>query len=125
METAMVFVIGVLFAVAVYLLLSKAIVRMLIGVVILGNAANLLIFTIGRITAEIPPIVASGEYLPAEGAANPVPQALILTAIVIGFAMSSFFSVLAFRAYQDLNADDTDKMRSAEPENAPKPPLSY
>mgnify|MGYP000701451104 FL=1 len=54
-----------------------------------------------------------------------MPQALILTAIVIGFAMFSFLLVLAFRSYQALDADNTDNMRVAEPEHAPNPPLSY
>ena len=57
--------------------------------------------------------------------ANPLPQALILTAIVIGFAMFAFLSVLVFRAYQDLDADHTDHMRLAEPDGDPKPPLEY
>eukprot|EP00873_Tetraselmis_striata_P032665 jgi/Tetstr1/452929/TSEL_039965.t1 len=98
---------------------------MLLGVAILGNGVNLLIFTIGRLTAEVPPIVPAGEYFPLEGSANPLPQALILTAIVIGFALFSFLLVLGYRAYQELDADNTDNMRVAEPENAPRPPLSY
>ena len=67
----------------------------------------------------------AGEYFPLEGSANPLPQALILTAIVIGFALFSFLLVLGYRAYQELDADNTDNMRVAEPENAPRPPLSY
>ncbi|MOA67764.1 Na(+)/H(+) antiporter subunit C [compost metagenome] len=54
-----------------------------------------------------------------------MPQALILTAIVIGFSMFAFLLVLAFRAYQSLDADNTDTMRLAEPERSPSPPLSY
>ena len=72
-----------------------------------------------------PPIVPPGLYAPVPGAANPLPQALILTAIVIGFAMFVFLLVLAWRAYQTLDADDTDHMRLAEPEGGPRPPLSY
>ncbi|SDG38234.1 Na+/H+ antiporter subunit C [Pelagibacterium luteolum] len=125
MEVALAGLIGLFVAAAVYLLLSKAIIRMLLGVAILGNAVNLLIFTVGRLTPEIPPIVAAGEYLPIEGSANPLPQALILTAIVIGFALLSFLLVLGYRAYQELDADNTDNMRLAEPEDAPRPPLSY
>ena len=54
-----------------------------------------------------------------------MPQALILTAIVIGFALLSFLLVLGYRAYQELDADNTDNMRIAEPQDAPRPPLSY
>ena len=72
----------------------------------------------------VPPIAAEGTTAPLLGA-NPLPQALILTAIVIGFAMFSFLLVLAFRAYQTLDADNTDTMRVAEPVDEPNPPLSY
>ena len=123
-ETVFAVLIGVFFAVAVYLLLSKAVIRMLLGISILGNAVNLLIFTAGRLTREVPPIVTSGTELVAPYA-NPLPQALILTAIVIGFAMFTFLLVLGYRAYQELDADNTDTMRLAEPEKAPLPPLTY
>ncbi|WP_332717171.1 Na+/H+ antiporter subunit C [Pelagibacterium mangrovi] len=125
MEVALAALIGLFFTIAIYLLLSKAVIRMLLGMAILGNGVNLLIFTIGRLTVEVPPIVPAGEYLPLEGSANPLPQALILTAIVIGFALLSFMLVLGYRAYQELDADNTDNMRIAEPEDAPRPPLSY
>lgn len=125
MEQALAVLIGMFFAVAVYLILSKAIIRMLLGIVILGNAVNLLIFTAGRLTREVPPIVPDGVSQIEGDFANPLPQALILTAIVIGFALFSFLLVLGYRAYQELDADDTDTMRLAEPERAPRPPLSY
>ena len=98
---------------------------MLLGVVILGNGVNLVIFAAGRLTPEVPPIVPAGLDAPAGAIANPLPQALILTAIVIGFAMFSYLLVLSFRAYQSLSADNTDAMRLAEPEDHPQPPLSY
>lgn len=125
MEYAFAPVIGLFFAAAIYLILSKAIIRMLTGIAILGNGVNLLIFTAGRLTREVPPIVPEGQNAPAEIFANPLPQALILTAIVIGFAMFAFLLVLGYRAYQELDADNTDTMRLAEPEKGPRPPLSY
>ncbi len=124
-EFALSALIGLFFAVSIYLILSKAIIRMLLGITILGNGVNLLIFTLGRITREVPPIVPDGLLQPATTTANPLPQALILTAIVIGFALFTFLLVLGYRAYQELDADNTDNMRLAEPENAPRPPLSY
>ncbi|KQX41998.1 cation:proton antiporter [Devosia sp. Root436] len=117
--------VGCFVALGVYLLLSRSVIRMLIGMTILGNGVNLLIFTAGRLTREIAPIVPAGLEQPDGPIANPLPQALILTAIVIGFAMFSFLLVLAFRAYQSLDADNTDTMRVAEPVNEPNPPLSY
>ncbi len=124
-EVAMAALVGAFFTIAVYLLLSRAVIRMLLGIAILGNGVNLLIFTLGRITREVPPIVPGDLKQPLEPIANPLPQALILTAIVIGFALFTFLLVLGYRAYQELDADDTDNMRLAEPENAPRPPLSY
>jgi len=125
METVFALLVGLFFAAAVYLLLSKAVIRMLLGIALLGNAVNLLIFTAGRLTREVPPIVADGDQTISGPFANPLPQALILTAIVIGFAMFTFLLVLGYRAYQELDAENTDTMRLSEPENAPRPPLTY
>jgi multicomponent Na+:H+ antiporter subunit C len=86
---------------------------------------NLLILLAGRLTREIPPIITAGSTQPSGAVANPLPQALILTAIVIGFAMFAFLLVLGYRAYQTLDAENTDNMRMAEPEGEPRPPLSY
>ena len=116
---------GVFFTAAIYLMLSRAIVRMLLGLVLLGNAVNLTILVAGRLTRFIPPIALGSAHAPLPGGANPLPQALILTAIVIGFAMFSFLLVLGYRAYQSLEADDTDQMRVAEPPGGPRPPMSY
>jgi multicomponent Na+:H+ antiporter subunit C len=125
MDYVLAALIGCFSALGVYLLLSRSVIRMLLGMTIFGNGVNLLIFTAGRLTREVAPIIPSGLDQPEGVIANPLPQALILTAIVIGFAMFSFLLVLAFRAYQSLDADDTDTMRVAEPVDEPNPPLSY
>ncbi len=125
MDYVLAALVGCFVALGVYLLLSRSVIRMLLGMTILGNGVNLLIFTAGRLTREVAPIVPPGLEQPDGPIANPLPQALILTAIVIGFAMFSFLLVLAFRAYQTLDADNTDTMRVAEPVDEPNPPLSY
>ena len=125
MEYVLAALVGCFFTLGIYLLLSRSVIRMLIGMTIFGNGVNLLIFTAGRVTREVAPIVAPGLLQPEGPIANPLPQALILTAIVIGFAMFSFLLVLTFRAYETHDADKTDTMRLAEPEHAPNPPLSY
>lgn len=125
MDYVLAALVGCFVALGIYLLLSRSLIRMLLGIVVLGNGINLLIFTAGRLTRAIAPIVPPGLSQPAGPIANPLPQALILTAIVIGFAMFSFLLVLAYRAYQSLDADNTDAMRIAEPDDAPHPPLSY
>jgi multicomponent Na+:H+ antiporter subunit C len=125
MEPVLAALVGLFVAAAIYLILSRALIRVLLGIVLLGNAINLLIFVAGRLTHAVPPIIPKGAKLPALGAANPLPQALILTAIVIGFAMFAFLIVLALRAHEAMDADDTDHMRLAEPEHQPQPPLEY
>ncbi|MEO1102268.1 MAG: Na+/H+ antiporter subunit C [Pseudomonadota bacterium] len=122
METVLCIVVGLFFAVGIYLMLSPRFVRILLGISIFGNAVNLLIFTGGRLTEATPPIL--GGVASVQDAANPLPQALILTAIVIAFSIFAFLLVLAFRAYQALDTDDVDEMRLAEP-TPDRPPLGY
>ena len=123
-ETPLIVLDGLFFAAAIYLMLSRHIVRILIGVALLGNAVNLLLFVAGRVTREIPPVVTAGDALPAS-AANPLPQALILTAIVISFSFFAFLMVLGYRAWQTLETDDTSGMRFSEPEEAVGPGAEY
>jgi multicomponent Na+:H+ antiporter subunit C len=125
MEALLVALVGLFVAVGVYLMLSRALVRMLLGVVVLGNGVNLLIFVAGRLTRAVPPIIPKGAAGPEAYFANPLPQALILTAIVIGFAIFAFFAVLALRTYESMDADNTDHMRLSEPEQQPRLPPEY
>lgn len=125
MDVMLAVLIGIFFVAAIYLLLSRALIRMLLGLVLLGNAVNLLILVAGRLTRALPPIIPAGVETPGFPGANPLPQALILTAIVIGFSMFVFLLVLTYRAYQSLDADNTDTMRLAEPKASPRPPMSY
>jgi len=83
MEAAFALLAGAFVATAVYLLLSRSLLRTLLGVAVLGNGINLLILVAGRLTRRAPPIVPVGQATPAGYFANPLPQALILTAIVI------------------------------------------
>lgn len=126
MEALLSLLVGALFTVSIYLMLSRHIIRVLMGVAILGNAVNLLIFTAGRVTREAPPIIpGDAATLDASVVANPLPQALILTAIVISFSFFAFLLVLGYRAFQELKTDDTDGMRVAEPVDEPAPPTGY
>ncbi|MBX3569832.1 MAG: Na+/H+ antiporter subunit C [Rhizobiaceae bacterium] len=125
METAFAGLVAIFFAAAFYLMLSRHLIRIVLGVAILGNAVNLLIFTAGRVVRETAAIVPEGADMPPAGAANALPQALILTAIVISFSFLAFLLVLAYRAYQELGTDDTDGMRVAEPAEEPPPPMGY
>ncbi|WP_412051663.1 MULTISPECIES: Na+/H+ antiporter subunit C [unclassified Hoeflea] len=125
MEPIFALLVGALFTVAIYLFLSKHIIRVLMGAAILSNGVNLLIFTTGRVTREVPPIIPGGADTLTGAAANPLPQALILTAIVISFSFFAFLLVLSYRTFHVLKTDDSDKMRVAEPVGEPVPPLRY
>ncbi len=129
MELFLSLVVAALFSVAVYLLLGRSFIRVVLGIMIMSNAVNLLIFTAGRIyhsppdgvgPAEVrPPLIAEDALVLDSITANPLPQALILTAIVIGFSLLAFILVLCLRAYSDLGTLDTDRMRVAEPFERP------
>jgi len=110
MEIVMAFVIGFLFMAAVYLILSKSLLRIIIGTGLLSHGAHLLILTMGGLTGEAPPVLKDG----AKTFADPLPQALILTAIVISFGVTAFFLVLAYRSYQELETDDISLMRGSD-----------
>jgi len=125
MEAGFSVLIGIFFAVAVYLMMSTQLVRLMLGITILGNGVNLLIFTSGRLMREVPPLIPSNLDVPAEATANPLPQALVLTAIVISFSFLAFLLVLSFRNYQELGTDDVNQMRVAEPEGEAEPPQGY
>lgn len=115
MEAALALLIGLVVAVSVYLMLSGHLVRYLFGLVLLSNAANLVIFAAGRLTYGAPPLIEDGAYALARPAANALPQALVLTAIVIGFGLLTFALILVYRAYQALGTVEGDAMRVAEP----------
>lgn len=114
MEILLSAAIGVLVAAAAYLLLARDLPRALLGFVLLGTAANLSIFAAGRIGTMVPPLVDQGASALAAGAANPLPQALVLTAIVIGFGLAAFTLVLIRSAQGGLGTVSADEMHEAE-----------
>ncbi|MFC3608122.1 NADH-quinone oxidoreductase subunit K [Stutzerimonas tarimensis] len=108
------FAISLVAGCSVYLILSRHIVRIVLGMAMLGAAVNLVIFYAGRILSDAPAVMRAGETtLPAE-AANALPQALVLTAIVIGFALTAFFAALALQAFRSLGSVDTREIDAAE-----------
>ncbi|OCS92583.1 Na(+)/H(+) antiporter subunit C [Caryophanon latum] len=112
MEIVMAFVIGFLFMAATYLMLSRSLLRIIIGTGLLSHGAHLLILTMGGLSGEAPPVLADG--VEASQFADPLPQALILTAIVISFGVTAFILVLAYRAYQSLETDNTAMMKGSD-----------
>ncbi|WP_046862568.1 NADH-quinone oxidoreductase subunit K [Microvirga massiliensis] len=114
MEPAFALAFGIMVSVSAYLILSRNVLRIVLGLLVLGNAANMAIFLSGRIGTRIPPLVPDGGITIA-ASANPLPQALILTAIVISFALVAFTAVLFESANRRLGTVDTEAMREAEP----------
>lgn len=110
MEILMAIVIGVLFMTATYLILSKSLLRIIVGTGLLSHGAHLLILTMGGLKRGAAPLL--GEN--AEQYTDPLPQALILTAIVISFGVTAFLLVLAYRSYQELGTDNLEQMRGNE-----------
>ena len=115
MEELTAIVVGLLTACAVYLMLARNVLRFIFGLVLISNAANLVIFLSGGLTEGTPPLIPEGGTALGPGAANALPQALVLTAIVIGFGLFAFALILMFRAYSTLGTLDSDEMRLAEP----------
>ncbi len=116
MEALLAIAIGVLVAASVYLMLARNLLRFIFGLVLISNAANLTIFVAGGLTEFTPPLIPEGADAPVELVANALPQALVLTAIVIGFGLFAFALVLVFRAYTSLGTLFSDEMRVAEPQ---------
>ena len=115
MEALTAILVGVLVAASVYLMLAPSFLRFLFGLILLSNAANLVIFASGRMTEGAPALVPEGAYVPDGVVGNALPQALVLTAIVIGFGLFAFTLALAFEAYRRLRTMETEEMREAEP----------
>ena len=117
--------ISVVVAAAVYLSLSRDLFRVVIGLTLLGAATNLVVFSAGRFASIKPPLLSSIADAPAAAASNPLVQALVLTAIVISFALLCFSLVLGARLRTAANSDDTRTLQSAEPPagDAVKPPV--
>ena len=110
MEYLIAVVIGVLFFSGVYLLLSRTLLRVLVGTCLLSHGTLLVLITMGKLMRGDAPILGglATHYI------DPLPQALILTAIVIGFGVTAFIIVLSYRAFQSLDSDDTEDFRGME-----------
>ncbi|WP_462382888.1 Na+/H+ antiporter subunit C [Pseudomonas sp. Marseille-QA0892] len=103
MEALFAITLGVLTASGVYLLLRARIYPVVMGLTLISYAVNLFLFAMGRLGTGVPAVIGkSAEY------GDPLPQALVLTAIVIGFAMTAFVVVLSLRAIGEVKTDHVD-----------------
>jgi multicomponent Na+:H+ antiporter subunit C len=108
MATPLALLVGLLFAVAVYLLLRRSLAKVIFGLILFGQAVNLLILVSGGLVRDRAPILPPGSGVLEAPYADPLPQALILTAIVIGFGILGFSVALIYRAYRASGTDDLD-----------------
>ncbi|MEM0899283.1 MAG: NADH-quinone oxidoreductase subunit K [Pseudomonadota bacterium] len=108
--------ISIIAGAGIYMLLARNLVRMILGIALLAAGANVVIFLSGRLGSVAPPIIERGTEGLAQTAANSLPQALVLTAIVIGFALTAFAIALAVKAYSSFQTLDTAAMTAAEGE---------
>lgn len=107
MELVMAIVIGILFTAAIYLILSKSLLKIVFGTTLLSHGAHLLLLTMGGLGGSAPPVLSKG----VTDFVDPLPQALILTAIVISFGVTSFMLVLAYKTYSKHQTDNMDLLR--------------
>jgi multicomponent Na+:H+ antiporter subunit C len=113
MELWLVPVISVLLGLSFFLLMQRSLSRVILGLFVLSNSVNLLIFTsVGLIRGVSPLIV--GDSIAGIPHADPLPQALILTAIVIGMGLLAFGLALCFKLKRLLNIEDVDELREEE-----------
>jgi multicomponent Na+:H+ antiporter subunit C len=126
MNAVLAVVVGGLFAAGLYLMLRRSLIRVVMGLLLMGQAGNLLVFTAGGVARAAPPLVpegvtggaaaaATGELARTGLLADPLPQALVLTAIVINFAMLAFALVLAHIAQVEVGTDDLREFREHRP----------
>jgi multicomponent Na+:H+ antiporter subunit C len=113
-ETVLALLSGAMVAASLFLMLGRHLVRFIFGLVLASNAVNLVICAAGRPGNPRPPLIPEGAQVPAGVVANSLPQALILTAIVIGFALLVFVFILFFKAHQELGTVNTEDMSDAE-----------
>lgn len=106
------FVAAGLFGCGLYMILSRHWLRMVLGLSLLGTATNLIVFLAGRLRSMQPPLIREGSER-LRDSADPLPQALILTAIVIGFALSVILAALVLRAWRAHGTLRSDEIQSA------------
>jgi multicomponent Na+:H+ antiporter subunit C len=105
---------GILYTASFYMMLRRSVVKLIFGLVLFSHASNLLILTLGRLSKGNPPIIPEDAELLTAPYADPLPQAMILTAIVISFGIQVFAIVLIKRVYEETGSDDLDKLTSTD-----------
>ncbi|MHA6252847.1 Na(+)/H(+) antiporter subunit C [Oceanobacillus sp. CAU 1775] len=112
MEILMSVVIGIVFTVSVYLMMSRNLVRVILGTLTLSHGVHLMLITMSELQRGGPPLLNQ----PSESYTDPLPQALVLTAIVIAFGVTSVLLTMAYRTYQEHQTEDLEQLRGSADE---------
>lgn len=110
METLIILLVGILVSIGTYLILSRRLLRIVLGASLISHAVNLLLITSGGLKTGAAPLLSEKT----QQFTDAIPQALILTAIVINFAVTALVLVLGYRAYQSFGTDDMEQLRGNE-----------
>ncbi len=114
MQLFFIALVGLLYAAGLYLMLHRSFVKLVLGMVVLANANNLFLFTLTDLVRGEPAFVNGDAVAPAEPFADPLPQALILTAIVIGFGIQAFVILLLKRTHGAKGTGDLDELNNTD-----------
>ncbi|GAB7542405.1 Na+/H+ antiporter subunit C [Cupriavidus sp. CuC1] len=114
MEAVYAGTVGILMACGIYLLLRARTFSVVVGLALISYAVSLFLLGMGRLSTGRPPVIAMGAQY-----ADPLPQGLVLTAIVIGFAMTAFAVVLALRSLGITGSDHVDGKEAGSAQGAP------
>lgn len=106
-------IVGILFSASLFLMLQKSFFKLIIGVILFGYATIFFLFTVGGTTKNAPPLI-SPQETSVEGLADPLPQALTLTAIVISIGVQLFVIVLLKKVYEEVGTEDLDDLNTTD-----------
>lgn len=110
MEPFWAVIVGIMFGAGIYLMLRRNLSKLILGLILISNAANMLIMTAAGLTRDKPPMIGPGEQTLNGTYADPLPQALVLTAIVIGFGVLAYFLTLLQDAYKINKSENLDRL---------------
>lgn len=114
MELLLPFLIGTMFSVGLYFILHRHLFKLILGLILFGLATNLFLFVVGGVTGRGVAIISENKEVADANYPDPVPQALLLTAIVIGFGLQAFAIVLIRRVYQTFKSNNLDDLNKTD-----------
>lgn len=106
-------ILGILFAAGVYLMFQKSFFKLILGVILFGYATIFFLFSVGGLTKNAPPLITESE-VGIDHLADPLPQALTLTAIVISIGVQLFVIVLLKKVHQNIGTEDLDELNTTD-----------